>query len=313
MKILLLGANGQLGRNFMEEGSLAKRGELCAASRDGCCYDGSRIARADLASPDTVSDLLDQLQPDVIVNTAAYTAVDRAQQEEALAMRINATAVGLLGQWAQAHGACVLHYSSDYIFNGTANTPYAVDATTAPLGVYGHSKLVGEMALRESGAHHILLRTSWVYAPHGHNFLLTMLRMGSARDALRVVTDQYGAPTSTALIVAGTLAALDTWLAAAPNQRRALEGTHHLVASGYTNWHGFAGAIFKGAVKRGLLPRAPRLEAIHSADYPTGAQRPAWSVLDNTGFTVRFGYALPNWQLALDGVLDALALGRDRI
>lgn len=307
MKILLLGANGQLGRSFIEDGRLAARGELTSACRDGQRFDGARIDTADLAAPDTLTALLGRVQPDVIVNAAAYTAVDRAEQEEAVATRVNAEAAGVLGRWATAHGALVIHYSTDYVFDGAATTPYAIDATTAPLGAYGRSKLAGEIALRDSGAAHLIFRTAWVYAPHGQNFLRTMLRVGAEREELRVVADQIGAPTSTAIIVAGTLAALDAWRTADAAGRRALEGTHHLVASGHTSWHGFASAIFAGAFERRLIARAPRVTAITTADYPTPAQRPAWSVLDNAGFSSRFGYALPDWQTGLDDVLDTLA------
>ena len=307
MKILLLGANGQLGRSFIEDGGLAARGELTTACRDGHRYDGARIETSDLSAPDSLPALLDRLRPDVIVNAAAYTAVDRAEQEEALATRVNGEAIGTLGRWAAERGALVIHYSTDYVFDGAATAPYPVDAPTAPLGAYGRSKLAGEQALRDSGAAHFILRTAWVYAPHGHNFLRTMLRVGADRDELRVVADQIGAPTSTTLIVTGTLAALDAWHAADNAQRRALEGTHHLVASGQTSWHGFADAIFAGAVQRGLIARAPHVAAIATTDYPTPAQRPAWSVLDNTGFQRRFGYALPDWQNGLNDVLDALS------
>jgi len=306
MKILLLGANGQLGRSFIEDGGLAMRGELVTASRDGQRFDGATIGTADLAVPGSLPSLLDRLRPDLIVNAAAYTAVDRAEQEESLATRVNGEAVGVLGRWAAAHGALVVHYSTDYVFDGAASAPYPVDAPTAPLGAYGHSKLAGEQALRGSGAAHFIFRTAWVYAPHGQNFLRTMLRVGAERDELRVVADQVGAPTSTALIVAGTLAALDAWQAADAAQRRELQGTHHLVASGHTSWHGFAEAIFAGAMERGLIARAPQVAAITTADYPTPAQRPAWSVLDNAGFQQRFGYALPDWQSGLNDVLDAL-------
>ena len=307
MKILLLGANGQLGRSFVEDGGLAARGELVAASRDGQRFDGACIELADLAAPASLPTLLDHLQPDVIVNAAAYTAVDRAEQEEALATRVNGEAVGVLGRWAAAHDALVIHYSTDYVFDGAANVPYPVDAPTAPLGAYGSSKLAGEVALRESGAAYLIFRTAWVYAPHGQNFLRTMLRVGAERDELRVVADQVGAPTATAIIVAGTLAALDAWQAADAAGRRALEGTHHLVAGGHTSWHGFATAIFDGSVQCGLLARAPHVVAIATADYPTPAKRPAWSVLDNTGFAQAFGYDLPDWQTGLAEVLDTLA------
>lgn len=310
MKILLLGANGQLGRSFIEDGGLAARGELVTACRDGKRFDGASIEVADLSKPEALAALLDRVQPDAIVNAAAYTAVDRAEQEETLATRVNAEAVGVLGHWAAVHGALVIHYSTDYVFDGAATTPYPVDAPTAPLGAYGRSKLAGEQSLRKSGAAYFIFRTAWVYAPHGANFLRTMLRVGAERDELRVVADQAGAPTSTAVIVAGTLAALDAWRSADATQRRALEGTHHLVASGHTSWHGFADAIFAGAHSRGLLARVPHVAAITTADYPTPAKRPAWSVLDNAEFAQRFGYDLPHWQNGLDDVLDALARQR---
>ncbi|KZC21362.1 MULTISPECIES: dTDP-4-dehydrorhamnose reductase [Rhodanobacter] len=310
MRILLLGANGQLGRTFLDQGGLAARGELVAASRDGALTHGGPGEIADLSIPASLPALLDRVRPDVIVNAAAYTAVDRAEQEEALATRVNGEAVGVLGRWAAAHGALVIHYSTDYVFDGRQSQPYAVDATTGPLGAYGRSKLAGERALRDSGADHLTFRTAWVYAAHGHNFLRTMLRLGAERDELRVVADQHGAPTSTALIVAGTLAALDAWQAAEATQRRTLIGTHHLVASGHTSWHGFAEAIFADAAGRGLIARAPRVAAITTADYPTPAERPAWSLLDNTGFQRRFGYALPDWQSGLHDVLDALSRQR---
>lgn len=307
MKILLLGANGQLGRSFVEDGGLATRGGLVMTCRDGRRFDGADIEAADLAAPETLPPLLDRVRPDVIINAAAYTAVDRAEQEASLAARVNGEAVGVLGRWAAAHGALVIHYSSDYVFDGHATTPYAVDAPTAPLGAYGRSKLAGEVALRTSSAAHFIFRTAWVYAPHGRNFLRTMLRVGAEHDTLRVVADQVGAPTCTALIVGGTLAALDAWLAGDGTRRRTLEGTHHLVASGHTSWHGFAAAIFAGAAERGLLARPPQVTAITTAEYPTPAKRPAWSVLDNSGFTQRFGYPLRDWRHGLDDVLDALS------
>jgi dTDP-4-dehydrorhamnose reductase len=308
--VLLLGANGQLGRTFLDHGGLAARGELTVATRDGALTQGGHGATADLSIPESLPALLDRVQPEVIVNAAAYTAVDRAEQEEALATRVNGEAVGVLGRWAAAHGALVIHYSTDYVFDGRQSQPYAVDAPTGPLGAYGRSKLAGEQALRDSGADHLTFRTAWVYAAHGHNFLLTMLRLGAEREELRVVADQHGAPTDTGLIVNGTLAALDRWLQSDSAQRRVLAGTHHLVASGVTSWHGFAEAIFAGAIERGLIARVPRVAAITTADYPTPAERPAWSLLDNAGFQQRFGYALPDWQSGLHDVLDALSRQR---
>jgi len=307
VKILLLGANGQLGRTFLDQGGLAARGELIAASRDGLLTDGSRGEIADLATPASLAALLDRVQPDVIFNAAAYTAVDRAEQEPDLATRVNGEAVAALGAWAKAHAALVVHYSTDYVFDGGQSQPYAVDAPTAPLGAYGRSKLAGEQALRDSGADHLILRTAWVYAAHGQNFLRTMLRLGSERDELRVVADQHGAPTGTTLIVRASLAALDRWQQADSTQRRQLSGTHHLVASGATTWHGFASAIFEQAAARGLISRIPRVVPIVSADFPTPAVRPAWSLLDNNDFQQHFGFPLPDWQQGLDEVMHQLA------
>ncbi|WP_108470427.1 dTDP-4-dehydrorhamnose reductase [Rhodanobacter thiooxydans] len=306
MRILLLGANGQLGRSFIEDGGLAARGELVVASRDGVLAAGGRGEIADLSVPESLPALLDRLRPHVIINAAAYTAVDRAEQEEALATRVNGEAVGVLGQWAAAQGALVIHYSTDYVFDGRQAQPYVVDAPTGPLGAYGRSKLVGEQALRGSGADHLTFRTAWVYAAHGNNFLRTMLRLGVERDELRVVADQHGAPTDTMLIVRGTLAALDRWVQSDGGQRRALVGTHHLVASGATSWHGFASAIFDEAVALDLLARSPRVVAITSAEFPTPAVRPAWSLLDNAGFRQRFGFAPADWQHGLHDVMRRL-------
>lgn len=307
MKILLLGANGQLGRSFLDHAGLAARGDLVPASRDGALTAGGAGEMADLSIPESLPALFDRVQPQVIVNAAAYTAVDRAEQEESLATRVNGEAVGMLGQWAAAHGALVIHYSTDYVFDGRQSQPYAVDAPTGPLGAYGRSKLAGELALRDSGADHLTFRTAWVYAAHGHNFLRTMLRLGAERDELRVVADQHGAPTDTSLIVQGTLAALDRWLQADDVQRRALVGAHHLVASGATTWHGFASAIFEQATAQGLLARSPHVVAIGSAEFPTPAIRPAWSLLDNTGFRRHFNFALPDWQQGLHRIMRQLA------
>jgi dTDP-4-dehydrorhamnose reductase len=307
MRILLLGANGQLGRSFLLDSGLAARGELVAASRDGTLIEGGLGEAGDLADPVGLWALLDRVQPQLIVNAAAYTAVDRAEQEEALAMRVNGEAPGVLGGWAAEHQSVVLHYSTDYVFDGQARHAYPVDAPTAPLGAYGRSKLAGEQALRASGCDYLILRTAWVYAAHGHNFLRTMLRLGAERDELRVVADQRGSPTSTALIVRGSLAALDRWWQADAGERQALAGTYHLVASGITSWHGFATAIFEQAVARGLLARSPRVVPIDTADFPTPARRPAWSVLDNSGFQQGFGFPLPAWQDGLNDVMDALS------
>ena len=307
MKTLLLGANGQLGRTFLDHGGLATRGELIAASRDGVLAHGGRGEIADLSMPESLGALLDRIQPDVIVNTAAYTAVDRAEQDEELATRVNGEAVGTIGNWAAAHGALVIHYSTDYVFDGHQSQPYPVDAATGPLGAYGRSKLAGEQTLHASGAAHLTFRTAWVYAAHGQNFLRTMLRLGAERGELRVVADQHGAPTDTTLIVTASLAALDRWQHADTAQRRLLSGTHHLVASGATTWHGFASAIFEQAALMGMLARQPQVIPIGSAEFPTPAVRPAWSLLDNSGFQRHFDFSLPDWQQGLREVMHQLA------
>jgi len=300
----LLGGNGQLGRRFIGQGGLAGRGELLVASRDGTLVDGGPAEIGDFSTPGALAALLDRVHPGIIVNAAAHTAVDRAEQEQELADRVNGHAVGELGQWAAAHSARVIHYSTDYVFDGQQSQPYAVDANTAPLGAYGRSKRLGEQLLRDSGADHLILRTAWVYGAHGQNFLRTMLRLGDERDELRVVADQHGAPTDTSLIVKGSLAAFDRWLS---DDNRDLSGTYHLVASGETTWHGFAEAIFDTAMSLGLLARRPTVRAIPSTEFPTPAARPAWSLLDNRDFQERFDFTLPDWRQGLHEVMSTLA------
>jgi len=307
MTILLLGANGQLGRSLLAHGGLAARGRVVAASRDGTLPDGGQGEVGDLADPVNLAALLDRVQPQVIINAAAYTAVDRAEQEEALATRVNATAVGELGSWAVAHDALVVHYSTDYVFDGQSPTPYLPNHPPAPLGAYGRSKLAGELALRASGAAHLILRTAWVYAPHGRNFMRTMLRLAAERDELKVVADQHGSPTPTRLIVDGTLAALDRWQTADASERAQLTGTYHLVSSGCTSWHGFASAIVEQAHAAGLLAKAPSVLPIGTAEFPTPATRPAWSVLDSSSFARQFGVTLPDWRDGLHVVIGELA------
>lgn len=304
MKILLLGANGQLGRTFITDGRLAQLGELVAASRDGSVPGGIRGVAGDLAEQPALEALLNTERPDIIVNAAAYTAVDKAETEEDDARRVNADAPGLIGRWAAHHGALVVHFSTDYVFPGDASAPYDVDAAVGPQGVYGRSKLVGEENLRSSGARHFIFRTAWVYSVEGHNFLKTMLRLSADRDELRVVADQRGTPTTTTLIVAGTIAALERELKSPAAQAM---GTWHLTASGETTWHGFAEAIFDEAVDAGLIARRPRVHAITTAEFPTPARRPAYSVLDNRSFSTTFACPLPDWRVGLRETVKALA------
>ena len=310
MKILLLGANGQLGREFLSQGGLAARGEVMAVSRDGLLVNGDTGIAADLASPEALRLLLDREKPSVVVNAAAYTAVDRAEQESSLAMQVNGDALRVIGDWAARHDALVIHYSTDYVFPGDGATPYREGDAVGPTGAYGLSKLAGELALRDSGARHFIFRTAWVYSSVGHNFLRTMLRLGAERDELAVVDDQQGTPTDTTLIVKGSLSALDRWLGSPPD-RATIEGTYHLTASGSTTWHGFASALLAGAAERGLLPRTPTVRAIGTADFPTPARRPAYSVLDNHHFAGTFGFDLPPWQVGMERTLNALSQSSD--
>lgn len=308
MKLLVTGANGQVGRELRR--ALAPLGEVVASSRDGKLADGGRGETADLAQPDSLPTLLDRVRPDIIINAAAHTAVDRAEDEPELAQRINAEAVGVLARWTAAHDALLVHYSTDYVFDGTRAKPRREDDATAPLGVYGASKLAGEKLLRDSGARHMLFRTAWVYAAHGHNFLKTMLRLGAEHERLTVVDDQHGTPTPARLIADVTASALGQWQQTDAAQRSALQGTFHLVADGSTTWCGFARAIMQQASTMGLLENAPEVVAVDSSAYPTRAERPTWSVLDTTRLRRVFGIELPGWEQGLQQVLADILRAR---
>lgn len=293
MKILLLGANGQLGQELQR--ALAPLGAIVATTRSGVLPDGGACEVADFDQPASLTALLDRLRPSVVVNAAAYTAVDRAEEDRDAAFRANAEAPGVLARWCAQAGAPLVHYSTDYVFDGQGTRPYREDDATAPLGVYGASKLAGEDAIRAAGGRHLIFRTAWVYAPHSANFLRTMLRVGADRDVLRVVADQVGTPTPAALIADVTAQALQ--------HDGSLSGTWHLTATGETSWHGFAEAIFTEAVAAGVLPRAPTVEAITTAEYPTPARRPAYSHLDVAKLEQDFGVTLPRWQDGLKRVI----------
>lgn len=296
MTSLVFGANGQLGQELLR--ALAPLGEMTATTRSGTLPDGSGCLTADFSDPGSIAALLDATRPTSVINAAAYTAVDKAESEPAAAQAANTETPGAIARWCATHAVPLVHYSTDYVFDGSGTRPYRPDDATAPLGVYGASKLAGEEAIRAAGGRHLIFRTAWVYAAHGQNFLRTMLRVGAERDVLRVVADQIGTPTPAALIadITARVLADDT----------AASGTWHLTAAGETSWHGFAQAIFDGAVARGLIARAPTVEAITTADYPTPARRPAYSRLDTTTLERDFGIALPHWQAALGDVLDTL-------
>ena len=304
MKILLLGANGQVG--FELQRSLAPLGELIPATRDGKLAGGATCLRADLADADALAEALAGVRADVVVNAAAYTAVDRAEDEPDLAHRINGVAVAQIGEWAARRNARVLHYSTDYVFDGLNTAPYREGDSTDALGAYGRSKLAGETGLHDSGCDHIVLRTAWVYGARGHNFLRTMLRLAHERERLTVVDDQHGAPTSSRLIASTTAVVLARWLdddAPAPEAR---SGVFHLAAAGATTWCGFAQAIMQRASLAGLIARIPEVVAIASSEFPTKARRPAFSVLDTTRLRAQFGVMLPDWESGLDAVIGEI-------
>jgi dTDP-4-dehydrorhamnose reductase len=294
MRILLLGGNGQLGTELRR--SLMPCGELVVATRRGALPDGTTCERADFDEPESLHALVERIAPALVVNAAAYTAVDRAEQEPDAARRANALAPAALAAACRARDALLVHYSTDYVFDGTGDRPLREDDPTTPLGAYGRSKLEGERAIARSGCRHLILRTAWVYALHGHNFLRTMLRLGSERDVLRVVADQCGSPTPAWLIADATARILQQGVAAS--------GVRHLVAGGRTSWHGFAEEIFAQAQARGLLARVPRVEAIATSQYPTPAPRPAWSVLDAGRVAAEYGLRLPDWRQALVETFD---------
>lgn len=298
MRILLFGANGQVGHELRR--SLALLGEVVATTRSGAFEDGTTCERADFDAPAALPALIERIAPDIVVNAAAYTAVDKAESDRDAAFRANAEAPAFIAEACAARGTLMVHYSTDYVFDGSGVRPYREDDATAPLGVYGASKLAGEDAIRASGAPHRIFRTAWVYAAHGRNFMRTMLRLAAERDELRVVADQRGTPTPAALIANITVAALaQPWVPS---------GLWHLTAAGETSWHGFAEAIVADAHARGLLPRVPRVVPIATADYPTPAKRPAYSVLDTARLRSDFGIDLPTWRGEMEMILSALSL-----
>jgi dTDP-4-dehydrorhamnose reductase len=307
MKLLLLGADGQVGSALQQ--ALAAE-ELRPATRRGKLPGGFDCLQADLADITQLVALIERERPDWILNAAAYTAVDRAEDEPELADRINGSALADIGAAAQRIAARVLHYSTDYVFPGTLQAPWREDDRTAPVNHYGQSKLRGEIALRESGASHLILRTAWVYGPRGNNFLRTMLRLGGERPQLGVVADQFGTPTTAQLIAAVSARLISELKSAADTDPR--WGTYHLTAAGHTSWHQFASAIFDQAVSAGLIARRPEVKEIASADYPTRARRPNWSVLDNSKLQSNFGLHLPDWQAGLATTLSMIADERSR-
>lgn len=315
--ILLLGQHGQVARELQRE--LSTLGELVVVGRTP--GPGAPGLQADLARPDTLTAVVDAVRPALIVNAAAYTAVDRAESEVELAFAVNAEAPAVLAQAACRHGALLVHYSTDYVFDGRAQHPYREDDATAPQGVYGCSKRAGEEAIVASGCAHLIFRTSWVYGLHGQNFMRTMRRLARERDTLRVVADQVGAPTWSRHIAQATAQVLaqlrgqpasgepagqggfDRGFDAA--RGAACSGVYHLVSSGRCSWFEFAQAII--AHQRGHEALAVReVVPIATHEYPLPAARPAWSVLDAGKLADTFGVRLPDWTTALAQVQQEL-------
>jgi dTDP-4-dehydrorhamnose reductase len=293
-RILVTGKDGQVG--FALQHALGALGTVTAVGRADC----------DLTDPEAIRALVARVAPDIIVNPAAYTAVDRAEAEPAVAFAVNAQAPAILAQEAARRDALLVHYSTDYVFAGDAPGARAEDDPTGPKSVYGQSKLAGEEAVRASGCRHFILRTSWVFGAHGGNFLKTILRLAQERDALRIVADQTGSPTSAALIARVTAEVLRQY-----SQRRgdpgadALLGTYHLAAAGATSWHGYAQFAVAQAALRGMAFKldSGQIAPIATAEYPLPAPRPANSLLDTRRLQGTFGLTLPEWQ---DDVIEVL-------
>ena len=282
MKILVTGKSGQVGYELMR--SLQPLGEVIGVDR----------GEMDLSDLDQVRDVIRRIQPGLIINPAAYTAVDKAESEPDLAMRINGLAPGVMAEEAAKLGAALVHYSTDYVFDGTKPEPYTEADQPCPLNVYGRTKLAGEQAMAASGASYLIFRTSWVYGMRGKNFLLTMTRLAAEREELRIVADQHGAPTWCRTLADTTASILSQARGAGDRAAwwRENSGLYHLTAQGQTTWHGFADALLDQAAKK------PVLVPISSEEYPVPAARPANSRLSCAALMERFGH-LPDWRDAL--------------
>ncbi|RRQ23923.1 dTDP-4-dehydrorhamnose reductase [Guyparkeria sp. SCN-R1] len=289
MKILLLGANGQVGRELSR--TLLSLGDVVALGRE----------QLNLAVPELMRPRLFHERPDIIVNAAAYTAVDKAEQEEGLARAVNAESVAEMAAYANDTGALVVHYSTDYVFDGSKQGAYQPTDATNPQNAYGRTKRAGEIALQESGCGHLIFRTSWVYSARGQNFIKTILRLASEREELQVVADQIGAPTSASLIADVTSLAL-----AGLRKDEFSTGIYHLTASGATTWHGLACRIVERAIANGrkLRLRGSDIHAIGTADFPTPATRPANSCMDSSGLEEALDLHFPDWTIDVDRVVD---------
>lgn len=297
--ILITGANGQVG--FELQRSLAPLGTISAVTR----------AEMDLANEASILAVLEDRKPGIIVNPAAYTAVDRAESEREQATAVNAAAPGVLARWAADHGALLVHYSTDYVFDGSKADPYVESDPVNPQSVYGESKWLGEEAVRSAGSSYVVLRTSWVYGHHGSNFLKTILRLAGEKSTLNIVSDQVGAPTSAASIADVTRTVIERIMALQALDD--LSGTYHLTAQGSTSWYGYAAHIVGQALAANIKLALPldALKPISTAEYPTSAKRPANSRLDCRKLMDRFDTVLPAWQEGVDDALVRLRAARN--
>ncbi len=290
MKIAVIGSEGQIAHSLRSLGR-ARGLHVFSAGRP----------ETDLTRPQTVGEFLDRVEPDVVVNAAAYTAVDKAESDSENAFLVNATGAGEVARLCSQINRPLVHISTDFVFDGSSRTPYVETDAVLPLSVYGASKAAGEIAVRRALVQNIIIRTAWVYGAHGGNFVKTMLRLGAERPELSVVDDQHGSPTS-AIDLADAILKIAPRLVANPEP--SLWGTYHLTGASETTWHGFAAEIFNQASVRGAS--VPRLKAITTAEYPTPARRPAYSVLDNTKFVSTFGFGLPDWRASLASCMSEL-------
>lgn len=295
MRILLTGTTGQVGRALFAP--LARLGTVLSINR----------SQLDLSRPETIGQAFDRLKPDLIVNPAAYTAVDRAEDDRQLAFRVNADAPGAMAAWAARHNVPLVHFSTDYVFDGSGAAPWREDDVPAPLSTYGASKLAGEKAVRAAAGEHLIIRTSWIYSNHGQNFMLTMARLADQRKELRIVADQFGAPTSARVIADAVMKILDFKRAGPVCRFSTGCNVINIASSGETNWHGFASAIIAGLKNRGINVETERVVPIRTEDYPTKARRPHNCRLDSHRLNEVFGIKMLPWRDALDIELDELA------
>jgi dTDP-4-dehydrorhamnose reductase len=301
MRVLVTGVTGQVGGALVRV--LGQRDSITAPRRD----------ELDLAQPARIAEVLDRLAPDLIINPAAYTAVDRAEDERETAFRINAEAPAAIARWAVARDVPLIHFSTDYVFNGEGNRPWREEDPTSPLSVYGASKLAGEEAIRSARGPHLIIRTSWVYAAQGTNFLRTIVRLARERKELRVVADQFGAPTSAQVLAEAVASLVEPGNKSLADRFAASHGLVNVAAAGETSWHGFATAIVRGLQTRGVGLTVEKIAPIATASYPVRARRPANSRLDLTQLQDLFAITTPQWHTALDVELDQLALELARV